>query len=251
MDLLERTVEMQYGIIDGRSLDLVLGGETKSLKKLSGANIIAVAMGEEDHLSIDMIMDEKGIFLSMLSKYGLRPKNIFLNKAMRNCANHYENGRSYLIVNSLRKIFDGTFTKIKSLEFEDEMDFHEAFVFPIRSKDDKRIGFILYVFNSAKTPNLVNMADLTVLFENLIRPFYDGELKTLRSKCVRVDNQMDILTDKEKQVASQILRAKAYKDIALDLKITINTVKTHTKSIFNKYGVGSKIELQNKLMGNS
>jgi len=249
--ILEKILEIQYGLLNGHSLKAVLRHETRSIKRYSGADIVAIAIGEDNYANIDLTMDEDRVFSKMFRRYALSSNHIFLNQVMECCHHHYEGSRRYVVVDSLHKIFDGAFSKIKSLEFENEINFHKAYVFPIKGVHNKRIGFVLYVFNSETIANLENMSKLTTFFEKLVRPFYDLQLKTLRSKCVQIDDQMDLLTDKEKQITSRILNGTPYKQqIAIELDVTINTIKTHTKNIFSKYGVNSKIELQNKMIGN-
>lgn len=250
VELLEKTVMIQNHIIEGHSVKAVLRKETKSFKEQSGADVIAICVGDEDFVSIEMVMEEKRRFAALLREYKLTSRHIFLNKFKRYYKNHYEGTREYLVVDSLHKIFDGTFTQAKALEFEEALNFCEAYIFPLRSKTNRKIGFVLYIFTHEGMPNIQNMADITVMFESLIRPFYNMDTGAFHSKCVHIDNKMDILTDKEKQIVFRILHGRPYKEIAEELKVTINTVKTHTKNIFSKYGVNSKMELQNKMMGN-
>jgi DNA-binding CsgD family transcriptional regulator len=250
ISLLEKTVMIQNHILEGHSVKAVLRKETKSFKEQSGANVIAICVGDENFVSIEMVMEEKRRFAALLREYKLSSQHMFLNQFKKYYKNHYEGMREYLVIDSLHKIFDGTFTQVKALEMEAALNFAEAYIFPVRSKTNKKIGFIMYLFTHNDMPNIENMADLTMLFESLIRPFYDMDTGTFHSKCVHIDNKMDILTEKEKQIVFRILHGRPYKEIAEELKVTINTVKTHTKNIFSKYGVNSKMELQNKMMGN-
>lgn len=248
IELLEKTVMIQNHILEGHSVKAVLRKETKSFKEQSGADIIAICVGDEDFVSIEMVMEEKRHFAALMREYKLTSQHMFLNKFKRYYHTHYEGTREYLVVDSLHKIFDGTFTQTKALEFEKALNFCEAYIFPVRSKNSKKIGFVMYMFSHQDMPNVQNMAEITTMFESLIRPFYNIDTSTFHSKCVHIDNKMDILTDKEKQIVFRILHGRAYKEIADELKVTINTVKTHTKNIFSKYGVNSKMELQNKMM---
>jgi DNA-binding CsgD family transcriptional regulator len=250
VELLEKTVMIQNHILEGHSVKAVLRKETKSFKEQSGADIIAICVGDEDFVSIEMVMEEKRRFAALLREYKLTSQRMFLSKFKRYYQTHYEGAREYLVVDSLHKIFDGTFTQTKALEFEKELNFNEAYIFPVRSKNNAKIGFVIYIFTYKDMPNIENMAEITSIFESLIRPFYNIDTNALHSKCVHIDNKMDILTDKEKQIVFRILHGRPYKEIAADLKVTLNTIKTHTKNIFSKYGVSSKMELQNKMMGN-
>lgn len=55
------------------------------------------------------------------------------------------------------------------------------------------------------------------------------------------------LTDREREVASLLLKGRTYKMIAGQLHLSENTVKTHIKNIYAKFNVRSKSELINLL----
>ena len=56
------------------------------------------------------------------------------------------------------------------------------------------------------------------------------------------------LTGREKEVLALILEGKSNRDIAIDLFITENTVKTHIRNIFSKYQVDSRTALISMLL---
>ena len=51
------------------------------------------------------------------------------------------------------------------------------------------------------------------------------------------------LSEREAQVASLVLEGRSNREIAEQLHISLNTVKTHLKSVFDKSGVSSRFEL--------
>lgn len=61
----------------------------------------------------------------------------------------------------------------------------------------------------------------------------------------------DPLTPREQDVLMQVLNGKSNKDIAKDLFISENTVKTHIRNIYAKYQVGSRSELISMLLKSS
>lgn len=61
---------------------------------------------------------------------------------------------------------------------------------------------------------------------------------------------IDPPTDRENEVLKLILECKANKDIAAELCISGNTVKTHIKNIYSKYSVSSRAQLISKLLKN-
>lgn len=57
----------------------------------------------------------------------------------------------------------------------------------------------------------------------------------------------NLLSDREKQVLTELARGKMYKEIAALLDISIETVKKHLKNVYQKLQVQNKIEALNKL----
>lgn len=62
-------------------------------------------------------------------------------------------------------------------------------------------------------------------------------------KAVTTIQPLDPLTERESEILGLILQGKSNKAIAAESFITENTVKTHVKGIFSKYGVASRAEL--------
>lgn len=117
-------------------------------------------------------------------------------------------------------------------------------------KSNEAFGFVFYIFQNDSEAELKRLKMSTMLFQSLLQPLYDREHYTLYSKCVRVNNKMNLLTDKEKKIVLKVFDGNTYPEIAKTMDLSINTVKSHMKHIFNKYTVRSKIELYNKLHEN-
>ena len=247
--LLEKIIYIQSCIIEGHNIRAILRKETPFFKTKSGAEVIAVCMENEERVEIEMVLEEKQKFLSLMRKYKMSPRNMQLNRFIEQCNAHFTASQERVKVNNLYDIFQGTITKKKSQAFEKEMGFDLGELFPLRNKFGKKIGFVLYLFSKDAVVNDKKLLQLTELFEVLIRPFYDEKRRVLHAKCVQIDEKMQRLTEKEKLITQRVLHGKAHKVIAEELDITINTLKTHMKNIFSKYGVSSKIELHNKLTG--
>ncbi|MBU0720835.1 helix-turn-helix transcriptional regulator [bacterium] len=248
--LLNKIIDIQSCIIAGHSFKAILRKETAFFKKESGADIIAVCIANENQMGVEFILEERREFISLLRKHNLLLKHIDLNKFMEQCNKHYLKHRESVQIKSLYEIFEGTASKKKTILFEKEMSFNLAQIFPIHNKERKKIGFVVY-FSTKETQLLEKkLPQITQVFETLISPFYDERLHLLHAKCIQVDSKMSHLTEKEKEIARSVLQGKAYKLIAYEMDITINTLKTHMKNIFSKYGVSSKAELFNKLIGN-
>lgn len=61
-------------------------------------------------------------------------------------------------------------------------------------------------------------------------------------------NILEMLTERESEIANLLLKGKTYRMIAGELNISENTVKTHVKNIYSKLGVQSRSELTSLLV---
>ncbi len=249
LKLLKKIISMQFAVIEGNSLKAIFRKETPFFIQESGANVIVVCIENEDGVDIELILEEKHKFLSLLSKYRLVAKHMELNKFMEQCNLHFVKSHEHVQLQSLHDIFDGNLSKKKTVEFEKEMDFDVALLYPMYNNHGKKIGLVIYLYAKSSSGKRVDLLQLTEMFSVLIRPFYDDNRRVLRAKCVQIDEQMQRLTQKEKEITQRVVLGKPYREIADELGISINTLKTHMKNIFSKYGVSSKIELHNKLTG--
>jgi DNA-binding CsgD family transcriptional regulator len=79
---------------------------------------------------------------------------------------------------------------------------------------------------------------------------YDNMSQSQQTDIVRQVKTLDPLTVREQEVLQLILSGKSNREIAGALFISENTVKTHARSIFSKYDVGSRAELISTLLKN-
>ena len=59
----------------------------------------------------------------------------------------------------------------------------------------------------------------------------------------------DLLTPKEKEILKQLAKGLRYKEIADEMKISIETVRSHARNIYEKLQVQSRTEALNKVYG--
>ncbi|MFL5789747.1 MAG: response regulator [Flavisolibacter sp.] len=62
-------------------------------------------------------------------------------------------------------------------------------------------------------------------------------------------DESEILTPKEKLILKELSRGLRYKEIASDLKVSIETVRSHARNIYEKLHVQSRTEALNKVYG--
>jgi DNA-binding NarL/FixJ family response regulator len=62
-------------------------------------------------------------------------------------------------------------------------------------------------------------------------------------------DDVDILTPKEKEILKQLSKGLRYKEIADEMRISIETVRSHARKIYEKLQVQSRTEALNKVYG--
>lgn len=69
--------------------------------------------------------------------------------------------------------------------------------------------------------------------------------KTTNTNVPNVGIEESKLNDRENEVVTEIIKGNSYKMVAQNLGISINTVRSHIKSIYRKLNINSNIELAN------
>lgn len=59
--------------------------------------------------------------------------------------------------------------------------------------------------------------------------------------------EFELLTERERQVLEQLAKGQRYKEIAADLHLSIDTVRTHVRNLYEKLQVSSRTDALNKL----
>ncbi len=88
----------------------------------------------------------------------------------------------------------------------------------------------------------------TLVMLPLLHRYLSSMIKKNAELQADLPNNTDLLTEREKQIVSLVLKGRTYKLIAAELHLSENTVKTHIKNIYSKLGVKSKAELYNYIM---
>jgi DNA-binding NarL/FixJ family response regulator/anti-sigma regulatory factor (Ser/Thr protein kinase) len=157
----------------------------------------------------------------------------------------------------------------------DEMDGYEFYEELLKLDDYKSIPFIFLTAKSGKQQRHkglqkgaidyiekpFDMPELQIKINSILKitkALEKDRIKNIQNKLseyikgiVSNNNNKDILlykykiSSKETEIISLVLEGLEYKEIAYQLKISLNTVKTHIKHIFNKCQINNKAELIN------
>ena len=246
-EILHKIINLQSCIIEGRNLKALLRNEISFFLEKSGADIITVYMHEHGNVNPEYILEKEKHFTHLIKKYILNKVNFKWEKFVENCDKHFGVGLKYDEITNLYEIFKGFMTKKRALAFTDELKMKKGVMMPIfDSKNKVKLGYICFIFCHDSEVDKESIIMVHDTLQTLLRPLYDTHHNSIYNKYVRIDQNMDILTPQEKKIVKIVITGKSYVEAAEMLEISINTLKTHMKNIFNKYNVNSKLELSNK-----
>lgn len=247
-ETLRKIVELQSCIIQGRNIQAMLHKDKNFYRERTQADIIAVYVNENNKVNVEYIVEEHHEFKDLVEKYIFSKKNVFWDDFVINCKKHFYLDQKYYHTKNFSDLFSGFISQKKAFTFSKELQIKDAVTIPLYSFDNKEaIGYVCFMYQKEVEIEITELLDIKILFETLLRPLYDDNYSIIYSKCIRIDQHLKLLTGQEKRIARKVLDGLSYPEISERFNISLNTVKTHMKSIFKKYQVNSKIELYHKL----
>ena len=246
-EVLHKIIDFQSCIIEGRNIKALLRSDVDFFLEKSGADIIVIYMHEHGKVNPEYILEKGNNFKHLLKKYILDKVNFKWEKLVNNCDIHFSSTLKYDEITDLYQMFKGFISKKNSDIFTNQLEMKKGVMMPIYDfKNKNKLGYTCYIFRSESKVKKENIKTVQSAFQTLLRPLYDTKYDSIYNKCIRIDQNMDLLTIQEKKIVKIVLTGRTYVETAEILDISINTLKTHMKNIFNKYNVSSKVELTNK-----
>ena len=246
-EILHKIIEIQGCVIQGRSLKALLHKDSDFYLEKSKADIIAICVNEHQKVHVEHVIEKHRLFSHLLIQYLSPKKKLNWNQFVKNCTDHFNLGQKHHTIYDLFELFKGIITQKEAKAFTEEIKMKEAVLMPLYAFDKlDKIGFVCFIFQEENKIDLKKLENIQNVFQTLLQPLYDQHYSLVYSKCMRIDENMKLLTEQEKRIVRKVLNGMSYGEVAQTLGISINTLKTHMKNIFNKYRVTSKIELYNK-----
>jgi len=250
-DILNKLVNAQSCIIHGKDLKVILHQQRDFYLEKTNADVITICLSENDNVHPEYVLEKHRIFGHLLHKYIFNNRVLAWDTFIQNHYLQLISSKKYFLTDDLYEIFRGILTKREASAFNEELKMKNAVMMSIYDFEGKDIiGIACFIFRKDVEINIEKLKEMKKLFQVLLQPLYDKQHHIVYSRCVRVDENFSLLTKQEKRITKKVLAGKTYVEIAEILNISINTLKTHMKNIFNKYDVRSKIELYNKLNAN-
>ena len=249
IEILLKTIHIQSCVIEGHSIEAIFRAESKYLHELSGANVVGFCLHNKKTLQLDLVLDHERFLHNCFKKNNLHPQTLILETMYKNNLAKFGEGLHYIENESLHDLLTDCVSDGEIEALEIEHNFTKLVIYPLYSLNKQLMGCMLYCYFEDNQPNYTTLSKITEMAETLIRPFHDEGNNIFHVKCIQISTQMPLLTSQEKRILKKLLRAKPYAQIADEMHISINTVKTHLKHIYAKYNVKSKLALHNKVQG--
>lgn len=247
IDMLQQTINIQSCLMAGHSIEAIFRNESHYIFEESGADMGGLCLLQKDSMQLEFIIEKRDIFHKLLKRYHLQSHTLVLDSMRKQHTKAFLAGEEYVRTNSLEILLTDSLAKHKIKYFEESHVFTDMITFPLYSFENQLIGCIFFCFLDNRKPDITKLSKIKSMMQTIVRPFHDDEKRTFQGKCIQIVNDIPLLTSKEKHILKKLLAAKSYAQIAEELNISVNTVKTHVKHIYAKYEVKSKLELANKV----
>ena len=248
--ILHRIINLQSCIIQGRNINAMLHKDKSFYKKKTKADFIAIYVNENDHLKLEYVLEDHHQFHDLAEKYIFSHNNLPWNDFIKHCHLHFNSNNTFYRTSNFGELFQGLISQKKADDLAKELKLKDTITMPMHDFDAKEvIGYICFMFQKEVNIDIEELEETKIIFQTILQPLHDSHHNIFYTKCIRVDDEFKLLTEQEKRIVKKVLNGKSYPEIAECVNVSINTVKTHMKNIFNKYHVNSKIELYKKLNG--
>ena len=248
IEMLQQTINIQSCLMSGHSIEAIFRNESSFIFDETGAEMGALCTFNHNLLQLEFMIEKKNIFHHFLKSYGLHSDTLVLETIGKKLINSVKQEHEYIRKNNIEEFFIDSVSKDKIKHLQNLNKITESLILPIFSFEDRLIGCLYLCFTENEQIDVERLLDIRKMMQTVIRPFYDEKTRRFTSKRIEMNRDIPILTNKEKHVLKKLLSAKSYSEIADELNISVNTVKTHVKHIYAKYEVKSKLELANKIL---
>ena len=248
LPLLNKSNEMMQLLLRRFSIGEVMEEQSDFFIEQSSAQMICVFVKQEAGYT-EFVFERDKTLSSLMKQLNFNRNKGVIAEALSNATGGVTQLTPYRRINALCLALKGVVPDKSCRTFVVSSGFREAILLPLQLRNGKQIGCVSYCFtkhNGDAEPHQLKL--LTQTLESAIVPLFDEETEVFYSRYIHVDDEMQKLTHKEREIVERVLEGETYPVIAEAIDISINTLKTHMKNIFAKYGVSSKLELQSKII---
>lgn len=237
--LLEKLMQMQSDLLSKKALPSLVKSNKDFFLDFVNAEFIGISLKGrdsffeftckigEDHGLIQLMQDAQPKTEALITKLKLSEQE-FAALDIGTLCEFFD--PEFYLCEDIKAVMDGKKIIISRLHHSQHTNPSEATVL-----------IILHAENYHEA-NIQKGYEVANLLWELIVPFYDYKSGTIYQSCLHETFYFDHLSEREQEVARGLSHGRSQAEIAKELSLSINTIKTHIKSIYRKFGVNSRIE---------
>ena len=235
--LLKKLIELQQGLLERKSLPKLLQASSTFFLSFSKAEYIGISFIKPDALyEMECRMgNDRGLF-KLFHNSSVGATEVF--RYVKALDQHE------LLINDGRLC---RFFRLHSQEcakVDDIMQNCKLLLRPLqRSSDERWVGLaiLLLPVDAPLNPAL----EVCDVLDMVVAPFFDIENGLFAEHCIHESSRFGELSPREKEIARHMLHGLGQKEISQKLSLSINTVKSHIKKIYQKYNISNHLEFMN------
>lgn len=238
--LLRRLIDIQQALLQRRELPDVMAENASFLLKFSGADYIGVAFIQPNRLyELNCGMGNDFGLLEELKTSQIETMKIF--EYLRNLERHVvivEDGK-------LCRFFH--FEQVDCKRIERLMRERKLLLSPLKMlQHEEWVGVVVMLL--PQEIDEANALEVGSLLDMVIAPFYDKETGVFSQACIHESHRFLELSPREREVARLLLRGKHPNEIAQKLTLSINTIKSHIRKIYQTYDISNHTAFINRFL---
>ncbi len=236
--LLEKLLVMQNDLLHKKLLREVIHNESEFLLDFANAEFIGISLrGRDSFYKFTCKLGDDYSLVRLIEKAKLKTHELMqvvssISPSVK--VLEYKHLCELLKLNenckTIHDIMDGKKIVLSLLEYESDANAPLASV------------FIILKAEHYHDENIAKSHEIAKVMWELIAPFYDETDGVIYQHCIHEDLKFEQLSSREKEIAKALLEGLSQIDIAKNMKLSINTVKTHIKNIYLKCGVKSRVD---------
>ena len=231
---------MQNRLLERHELPEIMKKESDFLCNYAHADYIGISFFKQ-HMLYDLNcgMGEDYGLIDLLKSSKIKTKKIFT---------FIQQTREHLkIIKDGHLCYFFRFQEEDCQEIKKIMEDRKILLHPLRHFQHKEwAGIIFMLLNSDE--DIKQSLEVCALLGMIISPFYDNETGTFSQGCIHENHRFEKLSHREHEIATHLLEELTPSEIAQKISLSINTVKTHIKNIYQKYGVTNRASFINHFL---
>ena len=238
--LLRKLIELQQGLLERKILPKLLQDSSEFFLSFAKAEYIGVSfIKPEAFYEMECRMgDDRGLF-ELFRNSRISAVEVF--RYVRALDRHE------LVINDGRLCRFFRLHSSECAKVDEVMRDQKLLLRPLKRLSDEQwvgVAVVLMSVDALPEPAL----EVCELLDMVVAPFFDIESGLFAEHCIHESSRFGKLSPREREIARFLLHGLSQKEISQALSLSINTVKSHIKKIYQKYGISNHLEFINRFL---